>query len=550
MKRMKAVGKTPTMNPRTEQILRFAGLLVPLVLFIYGILCQVNLVHDQTFALGVPFYGITCVWIVLAMYQFLTVSHSRNRLLTILVAYHILALSFIIFVGGFSTPLACTWLLLTIAAFIYFGNEGFTLSILSLFASCLFSITINLDHIDTVIATGLYFALVLLVSYIVCTIYEGQTIDQDELRRSQREETNQRNQLLAIINNFTDAVLTTDRDGIVQMYNAATLDLLNTNTELTGRAIDHAVSLAEDNNKPFKLLHHFRTTRSVQTRDDLHIAVSGETLRLNVILSPIHEMNSRINESDDITGFIVILRDITKQKSLDEEKDEFISVVSHELRTPIAIAEGSLSNLQLMMARNMPKPTLEDNVKMSHEQIMFLASMVNDLSTLSRAERGIADAPELLSVTNLMHELYSEYAPKAQAKQLAFNLDIDPSVGAIFASKLYVHELLQNFITNAIKYTKKGEITISAHRDNSAIRFAVQDTGMGMTKSDQQHIYERFWRSEDYRTRETSGTGLGLYVAQKLSRKLGTTIELKSRLNHGSTFSFTLPEKNGTKKEP
>jgi multi-sensor signal transduction histidine kinase len=101
---------------------------------------------------------------------------------------------------------------------------------------------------------------------------------------------------------------------------------------------------------------------------------------------------------------------------------------------------------------------------------------------------------------------------------------------------------LQNFITNAIRYTEKGGVTIIVKPgENDTINFAVKDTGIGISRSDQAHLYQKFWRSEDYRTRETSGTGLGLYVVAKLAIKLKTEIKLKSRLNHGSTFSFSLP---------
>ena len=105
----------------------------------------------------------------------------------------------------------------------------------------------------------------------------------------------------------------------------------------------------------------------------------------------------------------MILRDITKQKSLEEERDEFISVVSHELRTPLTIAEGSLSNLQIMMNREeISRDRLTENVVLSHNQVLYLAKMVNDLSTLSRAERGTADATEEIDVAAMIHDLYSE----------------------------------------------------------------------------------------------------------------------------------------------
>jgi signal transduction histidine kinase len=107
---------------------------------------------------------------------------------------------------------------------------------------------------------------------------------------------------------------------------------------------------------------------------------------------------------------------------------------------------------------------------------------------------------------------------------------------------LYLHELLQNFITNAIKYTREGSVTLIVRRQKDDILFEVSDTGIGISKSDQAKVFDKFYRSEDYRTRETSGTGLGLYVTHKLAKKMGTTITLKSRLNHGSHFSFTLPK--------
>ena len=342
---------------------------------------------------------------------------------------------------------------------------------------------------------------------------------------------------MTLVNNLADGILSTDNHGVIQVFNAATLNLLDTNTSLNGKHIDDVIRLLDKDNKRFKFSSAFRSARGVISRDDLSATISEETLHLSVIFSPI-----RGTDSDDETdGYIVILRDITKQKSLEEERDEFISVVSHELRTPITIAEGTLSNVQLMMTReDIPKATLATNVTIAHDQVLFLAKMVNDLSTLSRAERGVADAPESINVSDLIHDLYNEYAPQAETKGLKFNLDLDPGLGEVVASRLYLKELLQNFVTNAIKYTKEGSVLVSVKAADTTLKFSVQDTGIGMSKSDQKHVFEKFWRSEDYRTRETGGTGLGLYVARKLAKKLGVTIEMTSRLNHGSTFGFSM----------
>jgi signal transduction histidine kinase len=107
---------------------------------------------------------------------------------------------------------------------------------------------------------------------------------------------------------------------------------------------------------------------------------------------------------------------------------------------------------------------------------------------------------------------------------------------------LYVREVLQNFITNAIKYTEKGSITLGAKPDHGrGAEFSVTDTGIGISRSDQERVYDKFFRSDDFRTRKTNGTGLGLYVTLKLARLLHAELNLESELNKGSTFSILVP---------
>ncbi len=195
----------------------------------------------------------------------------------------------------------------------------------------------------------------------------------------------------------------------------------------------------------------------------------------------------------------------------------------------------------------MNRPSLPDakllssSITTAHDQILYLAKMVNDLSTLSRAERGIADSPEEIDVAEAIHAMHHKYEGEAHERKLHLNVDLGTKLGKINVSRLYFEELLQNFVTNAIKYTKEGSVTISAKRTKNVIKFTVKDTGIGISRGDQTKVFNKFYRSEDYRIRETNGTGLGLYVSTKLAHKLHTHIELSSRLNHGSAFSFELP---------
>ena len=535
----KRVSEQLELNTHRSRILRYAGLAIPLVLVAYSVYLQFipNTPHAP---LSPLFFCINGAWIVLVLYQLIVPTRKLRDAVIKLVAYHILALLYVLFITGFDMPFVYLWALLFMASAVYMDTLGVRLSLMTLCVAASGSVIIVADDLTRVLQIGLYFISAMIIIYIVNLIVAAQAIDQRELIRSQAEERLQRDRVMTIVNNLADAILSVDKNGTIQLYNAATLNLLDTNAELAGKKLDNVLSVSDGNGKTVRFARQLRTLRSVESCDDLRAVISGETIRLSVICSPIRNTNSaELNLND---GYIVILRDITKQKTLEEERDEFISVVSHELRTPITIAEGSLSNVQLMMTRSgIPRSTLQSGIDLAHDQVVFLAKMVNDLSTLSRAERGVADQPELIDVGAMVHEIYTEYAPEAKEKSLRFDLDLDPQLGSVNESLLYLKELLQNFVTNAIKYTQKGGVVLAVKRSGDNLEFSVKDTGIGISRSDQQHLFQKFWRSEDYRTRETGGTGLGLYVSQKLARKLNTTIEFKSRLNHGSTFSFTIP---------
>jgi two-component system phosphate regulon sensor histidine kinase PhoR len=111
----------------------------------------------------------------------------------------------------------------------------------------------------------------------------------------------------------------------------------------------------------------------------------------------------------------------------------------------------------------------------------------------------------------------------------------------LYSSSLYVREILQNFVTNSLKYTEKGHVTLGARPVPNGVELSVSDTGIGISKSDQERVFDKFFRSEDFRTRKTNGTGLGLYVTMKLARLIHAEINLTSSLSKGSTFTIFIP---------
>jgi signal transduction histidine kinase len=540
------------LNNRTTRIMRFAGFLMPLILLFYGILVQHGIVDTSHYAGDTTFYSIIIPWILLGAFQFLLPSSTLLDSAWRFVVYHIFSALYVLFVAGLTTPFTATWVLLFLASYAYFSRPGLRLSIGFFVIISLVDLVLFVDN-PTIFATDIMTLItVLIVGIITIIITHIQEVDEAELIKTKAQQTLQRDRILTLVNNLADAILSTDNKGVIRLYNAASLNLLDTNTSLNGQHIDDALPLLDTNKAPVSLYESLKKTQSVIVRDDLTMTIGDDTYRLEVTYSPIRSSFSQSKRAQAQDGYILILRDITKAKSLEEERDEFISVVSHELRTPLTVTEGTISNVQLMMDRpGISQKVLKESMASAHEQVMFLAKMVNDLSTLSRAERGVADVPETIKVRELVNELYREYAPQAEAKKLHFDLDLSPHLGQVAASRLYLKEMLQNFITNSIKYTKEGSVTLRVTRskEKDKVTFEIKDTGIGISKSDQGKIFNKFYRSEDYRTRETGGTGLGLYVAAKLAAKLGTAITMQSRLNHGSSFSFALKAKEQENKK-
>lgn len=353
------------------------------------------------------------------------------------------------------------------------------------------------------------------------------------------DESLEHQRLTSLINSMADAVIALDEQCRVVLYNGATLNILDVNNIKEGVSLASIVEPIDKENQPFNLTDLVKSTKTPVTNRDLRLKYQdGSLINLYISIAPVHLGYGEKGQK----GYVLLLRDITREKSLEEERDEFISVVSHELRTPIAISEGNVSNAELIAEKTGDIESIRKALHEAHSQILFLSDMINDLSTLSRAERGKLQVEvESINVHDLVTELASNYTADAQAKGLEVKTDIDPKLELLSSSKLYVREILQNFITNAIKYTNKGSVTIYAAPADKGVKFKVQDTGIGISKADQDRVFDKFFRSEDFRTRQANGTGLGLYVTDKLARLIHAEVDLESELDKGSTFIIFIP---------
>lgn len=521
-------------------VVRTSGIIIPLIIIAYGVMAHFSLVpHSPIFGL-VSFSIISALFVIVGIWE-ITMTRERyaNLLPWIIGIYTVLAASYAIWIGGFDSPVVFSWVVLLIVCDLYYGIKGLLSNSVAFLATSVIAYLL-LGGDEPLSTLSRYVTVAIFVSVVggvVSALRSVQAAEHIDLKKTKQEQLSQQEQLLTLINSIDVSMLSMSPNGAIRVYNAALLSLLDTNDSLRGKNIDDAFNVFTVEGEPLSLQKLTSASQRLE-RDDIMLRYEdGEEIRLSVSINPIQGNFS--SEFGSVDGFILLIRDITKAKSLEEERDEFVSVVSHELRTPITIAEGTISNAKLFLERGATTDRLIPALTEAHDQITFLASMVNDLGTLSRAERGVGDTFEEIDLSELATGLYHKYEPRATKKGLTLHLDAGAKLGVITTSRLYLEEILQNFITNAIKYTQQGEVTLTIKRNRAGgVLFAVKDSGIGMSKSDLAHIFEKFYRSEDYRTRETSGTGLGLYVVNKLAHKIGVKIEVTSRLNHGSTFSF------------
>lgn len=452
-----------------------------------------------------------------------------------IIPFHILGLCITLLLTGFSSPITLFWIVLIAITGIVFQQRYMLLSVLFLTAIVMVDLSSYPIFSIDIISHLMYLTMIIILAWFIASLQAVQSLQHDALVKEKSNHSAERLKLLSLVNNVNEAIVSIDVNGRITLYNSAMLNLLDTNQDLIGKKLSDLFKTHTEDDEKTSLIKLIKSSPVYFHREDvIHTLTNGEDINLSL-------SGSRIKDNDDTDkGYILIIHDITAQKSLEDERDEFISVASHELRTPVTIVEGSLSNAKMLIEKGAAPSVVHQALSVSYEQVNHLARIINDLSTLSRAERGIGSEQEVIDVAELTRNLFNDYEKKAAASKLRLDLNLGHSLGSVMTSRVYLEEILQNFLTNAIKYTAKGSITLSVKRQDDTVTFSVKDSGIGISAKEFKKIFQKFYRSEDYRTRETTGTGLGLYIVDKLAKKIGAVVDVKSHLNHGSTFSLSL----------
>ncbi len=464
---------------------------------------------------------------------------TTKKLAFYFIIFSVLGALFSAFVIGYDFAIIYPpWIILFFAAYIFFDKKAFLVYVafISGAIAWLISNYSNLSREDfiSVVISSLF--MMLLFSLIV-TVWKIADRRADRLEDAKKSEEVGRKRLIALIDSMQDAVIATNATGIIQIYNSSTLRLFDINHKLNEHSINDVIQITDVNKQPVDIMKLVDKTNENKIYSNLFYNYrDGDSITLSINVAPI-----KLSFFDEGTGgYAFIISDITKVKSLDDQKQEFISVASHELRTPLATAEGNLS-MALMPEFGPIADKAKISVEKAYENIRQLSQIVADLSAVGESEGNLSRLEiNLIDPIQISRDLEKKYKELAINKGLVFSTEISQNIKSVMTSKFRVVEILEAFLNNAVKYTEKGGIILRVETVENGVRFSVQDTGIGISKTDQPKIYNQFYQSEDFQTHHVGGTGLGLYIAKKLADRLGAKISLESHINQGTTFYLDL----------
>ena len=224
-------------------------------------------------------------------------------------------------------------------------------------------------------------------------------------------------------------------------------------------------------------------------------------------------------------------------------KSEFLSNMSHELRTPLN-SVMALSRVLLMQAKEKLSGEELNYLEIIQRNGQNLLSLINDILDLSKIEAGRMDVtPKLFSITSTIETVMERLEPVAEEKGIDMNQEIPDNLPQVESDEARIHQIVQNLIGNALKFTDRGNVTVSARSDAEKVYIRVADTGIGISAKDLSNIFQEFRQVDGTSARPYEGTGLGLAIAHKAAKMLGGELSVQSTPGKGSTFTLTIPIK-------
>jgi two-component system, OmpR family, phosphate regulon sensor histidine kinase PhoR len=338
----------------------------------------------------------------------------------------------------------------------------------------------------------------------------------------------EKDRLSSILMNMADGVIMADKNKDIVLANRAAGNLLNFKEETaSGKPVIEAVHDHEID----EVLKKCSDTNQEQT---IQFESRNAKRFLRVIAVPLQSQGH-------LTGILLLLQDLTELRNLQTMRREMVGNISHELRTPIAGIKA--------MAETLLDGALDDRVAAKdflnriQSEVDRLSQIVSEITQLSRIESGQVELKlEPVDLNSLADNILKEMSPLAERQQVTLYRDSVTDLPSIQADKDRIRQSIINLVHNAIKFNKPGgRVTVSIGYDAEWVTFSVADTGIGISRDDLPHVFERFYKAEKSRT--GGGSGLGLAIAKHTVQAHGGVISAESAEGKGSIFTFKLPHK-------
>ncbi|SDK86390.1 PAS domain S-box-containing protein [Maridesulfovibrio ferrireducens] len=349
-----------------------------------------------------------------------------------------------------------------------------------------------------------------------------------------------------IMDNLADGLLVIDVYGKISLTNPALSDLFGLEgQDVKGKDVKNFFT--DEMNQLFNLVKGCE--QEIYTSE---ITLNKRRIG-KAVATPIHKKDSE-DGTTLCLGAVILVRDITYEKEVDNLKTDFISTVSHELRTPMTSILGFAKIIRKKLDKTVfphchttDKKTqramdqVHDNIGIIVSEGERLTDLINDVLDIAKMESGKIDwknnPVDMEEVINVSGQSTN---PLWMSKNLDLQVDIEENLPTIYGDRDRIMQVMMNLISNAVKFTKSGTITCTARAHENEILISVSDTGSGISPEDQKKIFERFKQVGDTLTGKPKGTGLGLPICKQIVEHHNGRIWVDSKLSAGSSFHFTL----------
>ncbi|MCU5746093.1 ATP-binding protein [Staphylococcus sp. SQ8-PEA] len=342
------------------------------------------------------------------------------------------------------------------------------------------------------------------------------------------EQKLQAHRLTATIENIPSSILMINNKGEIVVANQAYYD----NFKPKNYIINERYTDYLDTELQSYIAQGFKTERSIYKQIKLNLTQVHEKY-FDMACVPVLSSTRK-----HLYGLIVVLHDITHLKKLENLRREFVANVSHELKTPITSIKG-FSETLLDGAKN-DETSLDSFLSIIYKESDRIESLVTDLLDLSHIEQQNVIKKEKFNFSALCLETMMNLEHLAEEKDIHLQEDIEQQL-IINGNKSKLTQVIVNLLSNAISYSREdSEVVVSLYTEDNQCKLEVRDSGIGISEEDQAHIFERFYRVDKARSRDSGGTGLGLSITKHIVEAHNGQIEVESELGVGTTFRVTL----------